>query len=247
GLDTTQPLSTPAADCARQRAPRFGTAHPDEMNNSFRDEMVRTRWNAWQARTQSGYAEACDGPVWCFQRFGQSLTQLPAGEFVEIGGEHEDFYDPDFCIYNDVVVHDGQGQFRILGYPPDVFPPTDFHSATFVDGSIYIIGCLGYPDDRRPGETPVFRLNCETWCIEPVESREQLPGWIHSHQAQLCEDGTILVRGGRIWNGQADVASQQDFRFDPRTGCWSVDNQQTGGTGIEERRLHHRGQQRDNI
>ena len=45
-----------------------------------------------------------DGPVWCFSRFGTSLTELPDGRFVQIGGEHEDFYDPDFCIYNDVTV-----------------------------------------------------------------------------------------------------------------------------------------------
>jgi hypothetical protein len=26
---------------------------------------------------------------------------------VQIGSEHEDDYDPDFCIYNDVFVHGG--------------------------------------------------------------------------------------------------------------------------------------------
>ena len=44
------------------------------------------------------------GPVWCFNRFGGTVTKLPDGCFVHIGGEHEDFYDPDFCIYNDVIV-----------------------------------------------------------------------------------------------------------------------------------------------
>jgi hypothetical protein len=37
------------------------------------------------------------------QRFGQSLTFLPDGRAVQIGGEHVDFYYPVFCIYNDVL------------------------------------------------------------------------------------------------------------------------------------------------
>ena len=43
-----------------------------------------------------------------------------------MGGEHEDFYDPDFCIYNDVVVYDGHGDFTIYGYPKEVFPSHGF-------------------------------------------------------------------------------------------------------------------------
>jgi hypothetical protein len=39
-------------------------------------------------------------PVWCFDRFGGTVTVLPDGRQVYIGGEHEDYYDPDFCIYN---------------------------------------------------------------------------------------------------------------------------------------------------
>jgi hypothetical protein len=35
-----------------------------------------------------------------------SLTLLPDGRAIQIGGEHEDYYDPDFCIYNDVFVHE---------------------------------------------------------------------------------------------------------------------------------------------
>ena len=49
---------------------------------------------------------------------------------------------------------------------------------------LYIIGSLGYVDARRPGETPVFRLDCQTWKIAAVPSRGQVPGWIHKHQAR---------------------------------------------------------------
>jgi ankyrin repeat protein len=220
-----QPFEVTAADYQAFHAPRFGQSNPDEMGNPFWNEMVRIRCSAY-----TGSEEFGDGPrewpdgqkVWCFSRHGHSLTRLPSGQLVEIGGEHEDFYDPDFCIYNDVVVHDGQGRFRILGYPREVFPPTDFHSATFVDGDIYIIGSLGYPGDRRSGETPVFRLNCETWNIQAVPSGGQTPGWIHGHRARVEAGGTILIWGGKIWDGNELVDNQQAFRFDTRTGQWNI-------------------------
>ena len=71
----------------------------------------------------AGYPAA---PGWCADRFGQSLTLLPDGRAVQVGGEHEDHYDPDFCIYNDVFVHGPDGDLAIYGYPADVFPPSDF-------------------------------------------------------------------------------------------------------------------------
>ena len=77
------------------------------------------------------------------KRFGQSLTLLPDGLAVQIGGEHEDYYDPDFCIYNDVFVHERDGSITIYGYPESAFPPTDFRTATLVGDSIYVIGSLG--------------------------------------------------------------------------------------------------------
>ena len=46
------------------------------------------------------------------------------------------------------------------GLPPphEVFPPTDFHSATRVDGRLLMLGCLGYPRQRAPGVTPDFAV-----------------------------------------------------------------------------------------
>ena len=71
-------------------------------------------------------------PVWSFDRFGQSMNILPDGR-VFIAGEHEDDYDWDFRIYNDVVVAAPNGDIEhIFGYPPEIFPPTDFHAAVFV-------------------------------------------------------------------------------------------------------------------
>ena len=35
-----------------------------------------------------------------FFRLGGTRTELSDGRVIWIGGEHEDGYDPDFCIYN---------------------------------------------------------------------------------------------------------------------------------------------------
>src|SRR5579864_1183506 len=68
-----------------------------------------------------------EGPIWTFDRMGRTCNELPDGRVVCIGGEHEDSYDPDFCIYNDVVVFSPTDQIEIFGYLKEVFPPTDFH------------------------------------------------------------------------------------------------------------------------
>ncbi|KAK8014168.1 hypothetical protein PG990_007464 [Apiospora arundinis] len=141
-------------------------------------------------------------PTWTFaNRMGQTMTKLPDGRFVFIAGEHEDFYDPDFHIYNDVCVYDQSSTasdlgsaFVIYGYPREVFPPTDFHTATLVTGTpdIYIIGAMGYGDQRRPGETPVYRLDTRDFSMHAIETSGEKPGWINHHSANVVEDGTAI-------------------------------------------------------
>ncbi len=76
-----------------------------------------------------------EGPIWTFDRMGRTCDELVDGRMVCIGGEHEDFYDPDFRIYNDVVVFNADATIDIYGYPKEIFPPTDFQTAT-VTGTI---------------------------------------------------------------------------------------------------------------
>jgi hypothetical protein len=154
------------------------------------------------------------------------LTPLKDGRFVQIGGEHEDFYDPDFCIYNDVVVHDGKGDFKIYRYPQEVFPPTDFHSATLVGDSIYIIGCLGYPEQRIEGSTPVYRLKLESWEIEPIATAGEMPGWLHDHRSRYDPgSNTISVAEGKLHvldgNEEHDlIPNEQRFELNLSTFKW---------------------------
>src|SRR4051794_20675023 len=169
------------------------------MEVPFWHAMVRSRVAASAARSRFGDTEPWGTtPVWCFQRFGRTLTALPDGRYVEIGGEHEDSYDPDFCIYNDVVIYDGHGGFTLYGYPEEALPPTDFHTAAVVGPSIYLLGSLGYQRTRRFAETPVYRLSLDTREILPVATRGIPPGWICQQAAVYDPDSNrIIVAGGK--------------------------------------------------
>lgn len=209
----------------QQWSPKFGTKNPELMDMPFWKLMVRNKEPAYWARnyfgTQGGY------PVWCFHRFGTSETHLPDGRVIYIAGEHEDFYDADFNIYNDVIVFDSGGEITIWGYPEAVFPPTDFHSATLVGRHIYIIGCLGYMGTRVPGYTPVYTLNTTTFKIKRIETSGENPGWIFEHHAELDKSETrINIRGGKLttkehedkltdnhWEYQLDLKSLRWKKF----------------------------------
>jgi hypothetical protein len=88
--------------------------------------------NAWDAAKKLGLGMQ-DRPIFCFQRFGRTETILPDGRIVYIAGEHEDFYDPDFFIYNDVVVVRGRADTRARLEPermsaPSSDDPEDFEA-----------------------------------------------------------------------------------------------------------------------
>jgi hypothetical protein len=203
---------------------RFGTTNPELMEVEFWAVMVRSGISAWNAKSQFQDDDYPGTPAWCFSRFGQSFTELPDGRFIAIAGEHEDSYDSDFCIYNDVVVYDGRGDFQIFGYPQDVFPPTDFHSTTLVGDYIYIIGNLGYYPERCYGRTPVYRLDCRNYQIEPVLTTGNNPGWIYNHQAIYREPGIIAISGGITveGTGQEDyVPNETEYLLDLQTLVWS--------------------------
>jgi hypothetical protein len=226
GLGNEEHLVASKAEYMAGRFPRFGTANPERMDQPFWKAMVRCGWSGYQgAATFEDSSCEREDPVWSHNRFGMSTTPLPDGRFVQIAGEHEDHYDPDFCIYNDVFIHDGRGTFEILGYPKEVFPQTDFHSATLVGEKIYIIGNLGYLHERKSGHTPVFALHVDSGEIETVPTSGECPGWIHSHEAILEEAGTILVTGGKVWttasDGEQTLEKQGErYRLDLAKGEW---------------------------
>lgn len=209
------------------RSPRFGNANPSVLTNPVWEWLIRTRMNAYQATQMIGGPSALQaGPGWCFDRFGQTRTLLPDGREVLIAGEHEDYYDADFFIYNDVVVMAPDGQAAIYGYPKDVFPPTDFHTATLVPGSIVLIGSLGYEQDRlNKRETQVLQLMLDSFAIRKINALGASPGWIHRHSAVLSDDGqAITVSGGMVGHGSAGRTLKEnvdDWVLDLRNWTWT--------------------------
>jgi ankyrin repeat protein len=215
GLGEQKNLTVSKQNYLAQKHRVYGMSNPQKCEISFWYDMVRFNSSAWQARNQFDDKDAFkDKPVWCYERYGKSITAIGDGEFVEIGGEHEDSYDPDFCIYNEVFHHIGDGDFVIYQYPKEVFPPTDFHSATLVDEHIYIIGNLGYREDRRYGTTPVYRLNTESFRIERLETSGECPGWIHGHYTYLAGKSVLRVQGGTILEEIDGNESQRVNAFD---------------------------------
>jgi hypothetical protein len=143
-----------------------------------------------------------------------------------IGGEHEDTYDPDFFIYNDVIVEHPSGERDVYGYPYDAFGPTDFHGAALVDDRVFIIGGLSYVDRREPGVTLVYTLDIESLAITPVRTGGQPPGWIYEHTVERSADGQRLVlRGGTIFDRvdgrEHHVANEDEWSLDLRDLRWS--------------------------
>ena len=214
----------------RSHSRRFGTCNPEPIHDAFWSAMVRSGVDAYRATSHfCRPGSAAHGPVWCARRFGQSLTFLPGGRIVQIGGEHEDDYDPDFCIYNDVIVHDPNGTFQIYAYPESVFEPTDFHTATLCGDAIVIIGSLGYGGQRHYGQTPVYRIDTRRWRIERMDTRGEGPGWIHRHRASLVAPGSIRVEGGVILtkaDGRQEkpITNDRVFRLDLDRWRWHIDD-----------------------
>ena len=91
-----------------------------------------------------------------------------------------------------MVVRHPNGQIEIYGYPEDVFPPTDFHSATLRGDHILIVGCLGHPKQRAQA-TPIYRLDLSDFSISECKTSGDGPLRLHEHKAELSADGTTLI------------------------------------------------------
>lgn len=236
----------------QQRGPRFGSSNPERMQCAFWEWMIRGEEKAPVAdegsleeiglRMRHGKLKSAfgpyrardlfqvplnreDGPIWTFERYGATQTELPDGRVICVGGEHEDSYDPDFHIYNDVVVFHPDGEIEIYGYPKEAFQPTDFHSATLVGNKIVVIGCLGYGRDRRPGFTPVYKVDTQSYRISELATSGTVPGWIFEHVAEASVGGKITVRSGRVVDlkdGKRRFRrNNEEFSLDLNAAVWA--------------------------
>ncbi len=206
------------------RDARRGKVSGEVMTNPVWRWLIDSNISAYRANDHFKGPGSYGGKAgWCFNRFGRTLTVLADGTKVLIGGEHEDGYDPDFFIYNDVVIAHPDGRIEILGYPEDHFPPTDFHSATLMGDELILIGNLSYPPQRRIGGTQVFAYHIGTSRFRRIETSGEVPGWISRHEARLDERNGIIVHGGKIDHGPDHGGYLENFdswRLSPDDWSW---------------------------
>ncbi len=204
------------------RSPRRGRSNPENQTNDVWSWLIQTLAWPHAAHRAAGTGKK-QSPGWCFSRFGRSETQLPDGTTIYIGGEHEDHYDPDFYIYNDVVVLRTASSVVIYGYPTSVFPPTDFHSATLIGDEIFLIGGLRYPRDRLRDTTLVYRLQLSDFSIHQVPTQGDAPSWLYKHKAKLASNRSCIVcTGGQVTHHPTGktVENLTTWEFDLEGSWW---------------------------
>lgn len=164
-----------------------------------------------------------DGPAWCFSRYAQSVSELENGSKIYIGGAYEDYYTAQFHVYNDVVVEGVDGRIQIYGYPTDVFPPTDYHSATVVGRNLYIVGNGWRGPEHASVGVPVYTLNLENFSIRSIPSNGDVPIGLRGHDADLSECGeSVLFRGGSISHPNwSSVDNIDTWELSLKSGTWS--------------------------
>jgi hypothetical protein len=226
-------MSSPSSPPHRTR---YGATNPELVENDLWSLAASNNWSGFglarhlhqesadrdyqYAPSHSSYRDTAPGPFWSWQRFGRTSTALPDGRVIYIAGEHEDSYDHNFCIYNDVVVEYPEGKREFYLYPKNVFPPTDFHTATLVGDDIILIGSLGYKAMRTVATTQVLKLDTRTLAIEHIPTSGDCPGWISRHRAERVGDDAILVAGGKLHTSGGYIANADTFEINLRSMSW---------------------------
>ncbi len=224
GPDIPAPPSTVTGwKYRRWRYARRGKRPAVRLTNPVWDWLFQSQLDPYLAGVHFRLDQFPKKPRWSGTRLGQTKTQLDDGREFWVAGEHEDFYDPDFFIYNDVIVKQPNGKVEVYGYPEAVFVPTDFHSADLIDETrILLVGSLGYPGDRLPGQTQVICLDTDSLSITPIVTTGSGPGWIHSHQSSVDDGGqTLTVVRGKVWTGERIRENIDDWSLDLTTWQWS--------------------------
>ena len=133
----------------------------------MRNGVLTSGYGPWRVRDKfEVQLNRDDGPIWTFDRMGRTETELPDGRVVCVGGEHEDFYDPDFCIYNDVVIYHGDGTFdaaRVypVGWAAPKFVLSDLNNDGALDlaigGHVYL-NLNGWNRTLHPNGIPAINI-----------------------------------------------------------------------------------------
>lgn len=205
-----------------QPHPRFGRSNPERIDDPCWSWAIGQGINGYALDQELLLDREQARPLWSFDRFGMSRTTLADGRIICVAGEHEDFYDDDFNIYNDVIVLAPGKLPEVYAYPVSDFAPTDFHSATLVGDELVLIGSAGYVAQREPGRTPIHVLDLRTFAIRRRDASGDVPGWICKHDARFDPmSGCIHITGGVVsLDGGRSAGNAATFELDLATWTW---------------------------
>eukprot|EP00931_Biecheleriopsis_adriatica_P083665 TRINITY_DN57302_c0_g1_i1.p1 TRINITY_DN57302_c0_g1~~TRINITY_DN57302_c0_g1_i1.p1 ORF type:complete len:283 (+),score=37.35 TRINITY_DN57302_c0_g1_i1:108-851(+) len=116
-------------------------------------------------------------PLWRSHssRWAAGHARIDDGRIVKSGGEFEDSYDPMFCIFNDVLVEYPDGRVpELYTYPRSIFPPTDDHACLQVQNHLYLLGNVGYQQDRTD-RMQVLRLDLDSYQVSGSRQKGKVP------------------------------------------------------------------------
>ena len=209
-----------------ETAPEASSDHPDNPTD-ITDTVLFTRNKNGQECTRDyscNYLYEHDSPLWIPYRIGMSVTELPDGRIIMIGGEYDDYYDPNFFIYNDVIVYSPQQRkLQVFAYPSDVFPPTDFHSAVLIDDKIWIIGSLGYNyrKVKMHLDIQVLALDINTMKIERITRMTGcIPEWQWFGSHYMVPDAKCVKCNNDVNKIRVIQQDGQEFTFDTVSHNW---------------------------
>jgi protein lin-28 len=186
-----------SAELARQLALEFGPENPTRCTTPAKLEGRHVDYFT-RLETQEELVWDCEEnnhlPLWRphRERWGATKTLLADGRKVSVGGQYEDSYDPQFAIFNDVLVEHPGGRSELLTYPLEELPPTDYHAACEAGGWLYLIGNVGYAKYRKD-KVQVLRLDTRSWRAERVSTRGLDLVWSKCTSARLEEGGDAIA------------------------------------------------------
>lgn len=121
-------------------------------------------------------------------RFGYSMTTLPDGRVILMGGENSV---EDIC--NDLYTYDN-GEWNSLAPANSPPPSRRRHCGWQKDGKVYVQGGLGI-NSKYMSDLWNYDLATGKW--QEVQTSGTKPSARHSHTATVLPDGGVLLLGGR--------------------------------------------------
>lgn len=89
---------------------------------------------------------------------------------------------------------------------------------------IYIIGCIGYPEQSSKGQTPVYVLDLADFSIQPFHTHGDTPDRLYQHEAEyIKQDHVILCRSGKMTHAQNNETADNivTWQLCLKSGRWS--------------------------